>query len=31
MAIQKTWHEKHHASLSFGGRVADAMANGMGS
>ena len=31
METQKTWHEKHHASLSFGGRVADAVANGMGS
>ena len=31
MATQKTWHEKHHATLSFGGRVADAVANGMGS
>jgi len=28
---QKTWHEKHHASLHFGGRVADAVAKGMGS
>jgi len=26
MATQKTWHEKHQASLSFGGRVADAVA-----
>jgi len=26
-----TWHEKHHQSLSFGGHVADAVANGMGS
>lgn len=27
----KTWHEKHKASLSFGDRIADAVANGMGS
>jgi len=31
MGTQKTWHEIHHASLSFGGRVADAVANGMSS
>jgi len=31
MGNQNTWHEKHHATLSFGGRVADAVANGMGS
>ena len=31
METQKTWHEKHHASLNFGGRVADTVANGMGS
>lgn len=31
MGTQKTWHEKHHATLSFGGRVADAVAKGMGS
>ena len=31
METQKTWHEKHHASLNFGGRVADAFASGMGS
>ena len=31
METQKTWHEKHHASLNFGGRVADAVAKGMGS
>lgn len=31
MGTQKTWHEKHHASLSIGGRVADAVAKGMGS
>ncbi|MDP9079168.1 MAG: DUF1003 domain-containing protein [Bacteroidota bacterium] len=27
----KTWHEKHHASLAFGQRLADSVANGMGS
>ncbi|HAH25718.1 MAG TPA: hypothetical protein DCL77_18505 [Prolixibacteraceae bacterium] len=31
MKAQKTWHEKHHQTLSFGGRVADAVAKGMGS
>ncbi len=31
MAILKTWHEKHNASLSFGQRLADSVANGMGS
>ena len=31
MEPQKTWHEKHHATLTFGGRVADLVANGMGS
>ena len=31
MGTQNTWHEKHHAKLSFGGRVADAVAKGMGS
>mgnify|MGYP002795385102 CR=1 FL=1 len=31
MGTQKTWHEKHHSTLSFGGLVADAVANGMGS
>lgn len=31
METQKTWHEKHHASLNFGGRVADVVANGIGS
>lgn len=31
MGTQKTWHEKHHETLNFGGRVADAVANGMGS
>jgi uncharacterized membrane protein len=28
---KKTWHEKHTASLSFGDRLADSVANGMGS
>jgi uncharacterized membrane protein len=28
---QKTWHEKHSASMSFGQRLADKVANGMGS
>lgn len=27
----KTWHDKHLASLSFGDRIADTVANGMGS
>jgi uncharacterized membrane protein len=27
----KTWHEKHKSSMSFGDRVADSVANGMGS
>ena len=31
MEKQKTWHEKHHATLSFGGHIADAVAKGMGS
>ena len=30
-ATQKTWHEAHAESRSFGHRVADAVANGMGS
>ncbi|NCI49698.1 DUF1003 domain-containing protein [Sediminibacterium roseum] len=30
--MQKTnWHAKHEASLSFGDRIADSVANGMGS
>ena len=29
--VPRTWHEKHKASLSFGQRVADGVANGMGS
>ena len=28
---KKTWHEKHLASLTFGDRIADSVANGMGS
>jgi len=28
---KKTWHDKHTASLSFGDRIADTVANGMGS
>ena len=31
MGTQITWHEKHRATLTFGGRVADAVAHGMGS
>lgn len=31
MRNQKTWHEQHHATLNFGDRIADAVANGMGS
>lgn len=27
----KNWHDKHEASLSFGNRLADTVANGMGS
>jgi len=27
----KTWHERHEASLNFGQRLADSVANGMGS
>ena len=27
----KTWHDKHQTSLSFGDRIADTVANGMGS
>jgi uncharacterized membrane protein len=27
----KTWHEQHQSSLTFGQRVSDAIANGMGS
>ncbi len=31
MRTPKNWHEKHRETLSFGGRIADAVANGMGS
>jgi uncharacterized membrane protein len=31
MKTKKTWHEKHDESLNFGSRLADAVANGMGS
>lgn len=31
MRTPKTWHEKHRETLSFGGRIADSVANGMGS
>jgi len=31
MDLNKTWHEKHQASLEFGQRLADSVANGMGS
>ena len=31
MATHKTWHEKHKESLGFGQRLADTVANGMGS
>ncbi len=31
METQKNWHAKHHEALSFGGRIADAVAKGMGS
>jgi uncharacterized membrane protein len=31
MAAKKTWHAKHHESLGFGQRLADKVANGMGS
>lgn len=31
MGNHKTWHAKHHESLSFGGRIADGVAKGMGS
>lgn len=27
----KTWHEKHRSSFSYGDKIADAVANGMGS
>ena len=31
MTTHKTWHEKHKESLSFAQRLADSVANGMGS
>ncbi len=31
MENQKNWHAKHHDSLNLGGRIADAVAKGMGS
>jgi uncharacterized membrane protein len=31
MATQQTWHQKHRDSLSFGQRLADTVAKGMGS
>jgi len=31
MEKQKNWHEKHKETLTFGGRIADAVAQGMGS
>lgn len=31
MKNNKTWHEKHNAALDFGSRLADSVANGMGS
>ncbi len=31
MTTPKTWHDKHRESLSFGQRIADKVANGMGS
>lgn len=31
MKNHKTWHEKHQNSLEFGQRLADSVANGMGS
>ena len=31
MANKKTWHEKHIETFTFGQRVADSVANGMGS
>jgi uncharacterized membrane protein len=31
MKNQKNWHEKHAETLSFGSRIADSVANGMGS
>lgn len=31
MSILKTWHQRHQASLNFGQKLADRVANGMGS
>ena len=31
MTHSKTWHQKHKEKLSFGNRIADSVANGMGS
>lgn len=31
MENQKNWHAKHHETLKLGGRIADAVAKGMGS
>ena len=31
MTIQKNWHEQHNETLGFGSRLADSVANGMGS
>lgn len=31
MSKQKNWHQQHIETLSFGNRIADAVANGMGS
>lgn len=31
MKTQKTWHETHNETASFGNKLADAVANGMGS
>ena len=31
METNKTWHEKYHAKLSFGDRISDIVAKGMGS
>ncbi len=31
MALQKTWHQLHEASLNFGQRLSDNVASGMGS
>jgi uncharacterized membrane protein len=31
MLHRKNWHQKHHETLEFGNRLADAVANSMGS